>query len=140
MCPLPLLCPGGQDGGAVPQHRERGALGHREGLRLETEPGHVSGVEELESSKLTLSLFSASAQAGLGFEANSALRFGLGAIIIMLIVSTAISVGQKLWPSIKDLIDSNAEGRSLDDVSMTSLAQYAFEAFEKYQALNEERN
>ena len=61
-------------------------------------------------------------------------------IIIMLIVSTAISVGQKLWPSIKDLINSNAEGRSLDDVSMTSLAQYAFEAFEKYQALNEERN
>ena len=58
----------------------------------------------------------------------------------MLIVSTAISIGQKVWPNIKDIINSNAEGRSLDDMSMTSLAQYAFEAFEKYQALNEERN
>ena len=135
MCPLPLLCPGGQDGGAVPQHCERGALGHREGFRLETEPGHVSGGEEPDSNKLTLSLFSASAQAGLGFEANSALRFGLGAIIIMLIVSTILSIGQKLYPSIAEFMATNAQGRSLEEVS--SLAQYAFEAFEKYQSLNE---
>ena len=86
------------------------------------------------------SVFCSEVNAGLGLDSNSLLRWGLGAIIIMLIVSTAISIGQKVWPNIKDIINSNAEGRSLDDMSMTSLAQYAFEAFEKYQALNEERN
>ena len=81
------------------------------------------------------SYFSAAAEAGLGFEANSALRFGLGAIIIMLIVSTALSIGHKLYPSIAEFMATNAEGRSLDE--MSSLAQYAFEAFEKYQTLND---
>ena len=71
----------------------------------------------------------------MGFEANSALRFGLGAIIIMLIVSTILSIGQKLYPSIAEFMATNAQGRSLEEVS--SLAQYAFEAFEKYQSLNE---
>ena len=63
------------------------------------------------------------------------MRFGLGAIIIMLIVSTALSIGIKLYPNIVEFVTTNAEGRSLDE--MSSLAQYAFEAFEKYQSLNE---
>ena len=63
------------------------------------------------------------------------MRFGLGAIIIMLIVSTALSIGLKLYPNIMEIVASSAEGRSLDE--MSSLAQYAFEAFEKYSTLNE---
>ena len=46
----------------------------------------------------------------------------------MLIVSTALSIGHKLYPSIAEFMATNAEGRSLDE--MSSLAQYAFEAFE----------
>ena len=53
----------------------------------------------------------------------------------MLIISTAFSLGQKLYPNIAELVASNAEGRSLEE--MSSLAQYAFEAFEKYQTLND---
>ena len=52
-----------------------------------------------------------------------------------MIVSTALSIGHKLWPSIAEFMATNAEGRSLDE--MSSLAQYAFEAFEKYQTLND---
>ena len=63
------------------------------------------------------------------------MRFGLGAIIIMLIVSTALSIGIKLYPNIVEFVNTNAQGRSLDE--MSSLAQYAFEAFEKYSTLNE---
>ena len=76
-----------------------------------------------------------STESAVGFDASSALRFGLGAIIIMLIISTAFSLGQKLYPNIAELVASNAEGRSLEE--MSSLAQYAFEAFEKYQTLND---
>ena len=53
----------------------------------------------------------------------------------MLIVSTALSIGLKLYPNIMEIVASSAEGRSLDE--MSSLAQYAFEAFEKYQSLND---
>ena len=56
----------------------------------------------------------------------------------MLIVSTAISVGTKVWPRISDMINVAEEARSMEH--MSSLAQYAFEAFEKYQALNDEEN
>ena len=63
------------------------------------------------------------------------MRFGLGAIIIMLIVSTALSIGLKLYPNIMEIVASSAEGRSLDE--MSSLAKYAYEAFEKYQSLND---
>jgi len=79
-------------------------------------------------------------QAGLGLDTKPILRYGLGAVILMLIVSTAISVGQKFWPLISKLIPATEmdSARSLEQ--MSSLAQYAFEAFEKYQALNEEKN
>ena len=70
-----------------------------------------------------------------GLDANNALRFGLGAIIIMLIVSTALSIGLKLYPNIMEFVATNAQGRSLDE--MSSLAQYVYEAFEKYSTLNE---
>jgi len=79
-------------------------------------------------------------QGGLGLDTKPILRYGLGAVILMLIVSTAISVGQKFWPLISKLIPATEmdSARSLEQ--MSSLAQYAFEAFEKYQALNEEKN
>ena len=81
-------------------------------------------------------IHSGEVNSGVGLSGTPVLRWGLGAIIIMLIVSTTISLGQKLWPKAQELIDNaQGEGRSLD---MSSLAQYAYEAFEKYQALNEE--
>ena len=56
----------------------------------------------------------------------------------MLIVSTALSLGSKLLPQIGELIAGNAEGRSLGSINdVSTLAQYAYEALEKYQALNE---
>merc|ERR1712204_164611 len=75
-----------------------------------------------------------------GLDIKPILRYGLGAVILMLIVSTAISVGQKFWPLISKLIPATEmdSARSLEQ--MSSLAQYAFGAFEKYQALNEEKN
>ena len=65
------------------------------------------------------------------------LRWGLGAVVIMLIVSTVVSIAQKVWPKVKELGMMAEQARSLDQV--TSLAQTAWEAFEKYQALNDER-
>ena len=54
----------------------------------------------------------------------------------MLIVSTVISLGQKILPTILDNLPPREDGgRSLEDLS--SLAQHAFDAFEKYQRLNE---
>jgi len=75
---------------------------------------------------------------GLGIDTQPIIKWGLGAVLIMLIVSTAISVGTKVWPRISDMINVAEEARSLEQVS--SLAQYAFQAFEKYQALNDEDN
>lgn len=79
---------------------------------------------------------------GLGLAVRPLLRWGLGSIIIMLIISTALSLGQKLLPNIVHglmaLQQNAATGRSLDNLDMTSLAQYAFEAFEKYATMNEE--
>ena len=77
-----------------------------------------------------------------GLSARPLLRWGLGAIIIMLIVSTALSIGQKLFPSIigfvNGLKEESAEGRSLSDIDMSTMAQFAFQAFEKYATMNEE--
>ena len=79
---------------------------------------------------------------GLGLAVRPLLRWGLGSIIIMLIISTALSLGQKLLPNIVHglvaLQQNAATGRSLDTLDMSSLAQYAFEAFEKYATMNEE--
>ena len=72
---------------------------------------------------------------GLGLGATPFLRWGLGAVILMLIVSTVFSLGKKLLPTILDNLPREAGGRSLEDLS--SLAQHAFDAFEKYQLLNE---
>ena len=52
LCLVHLPHVGGQDGGALTQHRECGALGHCQGLWLETEPD-VSCHAERQSSKLT---------------------------------------------------------------------------------------
>jgi len=58
----------------------------------------------------------------------------------MLIVSTALSIGKKFWPVLSRFIPEEEldAGRSLEQ--MSSLAQYAFEAFEKYQALNDKKD
>ena len=72
---------------------------------------------------------------GLGLEATPFLRWGLGAVILMLIATTVFSLGQKLLPTILDNLPREAGGRSIEDLS--SLAQHAFDAFEKYQLLNE---
>jgi len=77
-------------------------------------------------------------RAGFGLDAYPALKWGLAAVLIMLIVSTVLSVGKKIWPKISDMINVAEEARSMEH--MSSLAQYAFEAFEKYQALNDEDN
>ena len=75
---------------------------------------------------------------GLGLSASPVLRWGLGAIIIMLIVSTAISLGKNLLPTILEAVNGGAaEGRSLALNDFSSLAQHAFDAIEKYQLLNE---
>ena len=85
---------------------------------------------------LILIVFRVAVQGGFGLDTAPILRWGLGAIIIMLIVSTAISLGKKFLPLISKLIPEEEldTARSLEQ--MTSLAQYAYEAFEKYQALN----
>merc|ERR1712086_320443 len=59
---------------------------------------------------------------------------GVDTLPIIIIVSTVLSLGKKVWPRMSELMVTE-KGRSLEQVS--SLAQYAFEAFEKYQALNE---
>ena len=46
----------------------------------------------------------------------------------MLIVSTVLSLSKKVWPRISELMVTE-EGRSLEQ--MSSLAQYAFDAFKK---------
>jgi len=78
--------------------------------------------------------------AGLGFDTRPLLTYGLGAVILMLIVSTALSIGKKFWPVLSRFIPEEEldAGRSLEQ--MSSLAQYAFEAFEKYQALNDKKD
>ena len=71
---------------------------------------------------------------------RSILTWGLGAVILMLIISNGLSISKKILPVLSRFIpeeDLDA-GRSLEQVS--SLAQHAFEAFEKYQALNEKKN
>merc|ERR1712129_596533 len=42
---------------------------------------------------------------GLGIDTQPIIKWGLGAVLIMLIVSTAISVGTKVWPRISDMIN-----------------------------------
>jgi len=71
---------------------------------------------------------------GAGVDTLPIIKWGVGAVLIMLIVSTVLSLGKKVWPRMSELMVTE-KGRSLEQVS--SLAQYAFEAFEKYQALNE---
>ena len=85
--------------------------------------------------------FGVDINAGFGLDTKPILKWGLGAVLLMLIVSTALSVGKKVWPMISKMIPAaGAMGgaRSLEE--MSSLAQTAFEAFEKYQALNEKEN
>ena len=75
---------------------------------------------------------------GLGLGATPFLRWGLGAVILMLIASTVFSLGHKLLPAILDNLPREAGGRSLESLEdLSSLAQHAFDAFEKYQLLNE---
>ena len=72
----------------------------------------------------------------LGLSGTPLLRWGLGAVVIMLVISTALSLAQKLVPRMGELVTMDMpEGRSLD---VSSLAQYVFQALERYQALNNE--
>ena len=72
----------------------------------------------------------------LGLSGTPLLRWGLGAVVIMLVISTALSLAQKLVPRMGELVTMDMpEGRSLD---VSSLAQYVFQALERYQALNTE--
>ena len=74
----------------------------------------------------------------LGLSGTPLLRWGLGAVVIMLVISTALSLAQKLVPRMGDLVTMDMpEGRSLD---VSSLAQYVFQALERYQALNSEES
>ena len=91
----------------------------------------------LYSNFITASLFRLGINAGIGVDTLPIIKWGVGAVIIMLVVSTVLSLGKKIWPRISELMVTE-EGRSLEQ--MSSLAQYAFEAIEKYQALNEKKN
>ena len=74
----------------------------------------------------------------LGLSGTPLLRWGLGAVVIMLVISTALSLAQKLVPRMGELVTMDMpEGRSLD---VSSLAQYVFQALERYQALNTEES
>ena len=74
----------------------------------------------------------------LGLSGTPLLRWGLGAVVIMLVISTALSLAQKLVPRMGALVTMDMpEGRSLD---VSSLAQYVFQALERYQALNNEES
>merc|ERR1719225_2367154 len=48
---------------------------------------------------------------GLGLSATPVLRWGLGAVILMLIVSTVISLGGKILPTILDNLPREDGGR-----------------------------
>ena len=54
-------------------------------------------------------------------------------MIIMLVVSVLLSISSKFFPDIARLTVTE-EARSLEE--MSSLAKFAFEAFEKFQAMN----
>ena len=79
------------------------------------------------------SLFSVGIQGGAQADVLPLVKWGLGAVILMLIVSTILSLGKKLWPRMADL-PVIEEARSLGE--MSTLAKFAFEAFDKFQELN----
>jgi len=74
--------------------------------------------------------------AGLGFDTQSLVTWGLGAVILLLIISTAIQLVGRLLPSFKSLVEEAGSGRSMETVS--SLAQFALEAMQKYEEMNED--
>ena len=61
------------------------------------------------------------------------IKWGVGAVIIMLVISTIISFSKKFLPSLAraSIVE---EARSLGD--MSTIAKFAFEAFDKFQELN----
>merc|ERR1711982_148612 len=70
-------------------------------------------------------------QGGAEVDTLPFIKWGLGAVIIMLVISTSISM--KFLPSLAraSIVE---EARSLGD--MSTIAKFAFEAFDKFQELN----
>merc|ERR1712038_302759 len=77
--------------------------------------------------------FDVGIQGGAQADILPLIKWGVGAVIIMLILSTTLSLGKKLWPRMMDL-PVIEEARSLGE--MSTLAKFAFEAFDKFQELN----
>merc|ERR1712012_674698 len=76
---------------------------------------------------------------GFGFDTQSLVTWGLGAVIFLLIISTVMQVFRRLLPSVKSPADEVSEeggARSLE--TMGNLAQFALEAMDKYEKLNKE--
>ncbi|XP_023327230.1 uncharacterized protein LOC111700525 [Eurytemora carolleeae] len=71
--------------------------------------------------------------AGLGFDTQALLTWGIGTIVLLLFISTAVSLFKRLLPEFKSLAEVG-EGRSLE--TMGTLAQFALEAMQKYEHLN----
>merc|ERR1711963_132930 len=81
--------------------------------------------------------FGIGASAGFGIDTQSVITWGLGAVIVMLLISTGVQIVSKvLGLNVRSILDevTAAEGRSLETVS--NIAQFAFEALEKYEQLN----
>jgi hypothetical protein len=72
------------------------------------------------------------------FNPHGLLVFGLGAIILILLISTIFEVSKNILPSVKDLWRSTEEARSLENASM--IAGYVMDAFEKYRNIDVEDN